>query len=121
MECNVTQPDLVPYHFGMIDEDARARVERHLIGCSGCLRDYIAIKRMIETSEEKPSPSARARLRQAVVRQVQPPRIDWSWWERPLAAALAGAAIFVACFAVHSLASGGGTAPRALAEAANPR
>jgi anti-sigma factor RsiW len=121
MECNLTEPDLVPYHFGMLEGDGRTRVESHLLECPRCLREYIAIKREIETSDESPSPVARARLRAAVVREVRRSRVVWSWWERPLAAAFAGAVILMAGFAVHSLASAGGTAPRALAGSESPR
>jgi anti-sigma factor RsiW len=113
MACHLIQSDLVPYHFGVIDDEGRTRVEEHLVSCPQCLRDYIALKREMETTAEKPSPAAKARLRSAVADEVTRSRVTWSWWERPLAVAFASAAILVAGFAVHSLATSEGVAPRA--------
>jgi anti-sigma factor RsiW len=113
MDCNLIQPDLVPYHFGLIEDDARLRVEEHLLGCQKCLRDYIVLKRQMESSEAKPSAIAKQRLRQAVATEIARPRVVWSWWERPLAVAIASLAIFAAAFAVRTLASSPGTAPHA--------
>ncbi len=113
MDCHVIELDLVPYHFGQIDDAARRAVEEHLVGCTQCLRDFIALKREMETSEAIPSPTAKSRLRQAVSREVERPRLTWSWWERPLAVAFAGAAVLTAMVMVHELASSQGSAPHA--------
>jgi anti-sigma factor RsiW len=112
MDCHVIQVDLVPYHFGVIEDEARLEVEKHLLACPQCLRDFIALKREMETSDDRPSPAAKARLRQAVVREVARARVAWSWWERPLAAAFASAAVLAAIMMVHALASSPGAAPR---------
>ena len=106
MDCDVIQPDLVPYHFGVIDDATRTRVEQHLTTCPRCLKDYLALKREIETGELRPSPMAKERLRDAVAKEVaRKPSFVWSWWERPLAVAFAGATVFAAMFAVHVIES----------------
>jgi anti-sigma factor RsiW len=120
MECHLIQPDLVAYHFGDIEEAPRAEVEKHLQECPRCLRDFIALKREMEVGEAKPSPAAKDRLRVAVAQAVARPRVVWSWWERPLALAFASAAILVAGFAVHSIATSEGAAPREMAESSHP-
>ncbi len=111
MDCHVIQPDLVPYHFGEIEDEARKGVEKHLTECPACLRDFIAFKREMETSDERPSAKAKARLREAVVREVAQRRVSWSWWERPLAAAFASAAVVAAIMMVQTLASSRGAPP----------
>ena len=116
MDCNLIQPDLVPYHFGVIEDDARRRVEQHLGECPRCLADFFALKREMETTEARPSPAARDRLRASVLEEIDrhKVRVLWSWWERPLAVAFASAAVFAAIFSVHVLASSPGSAPHAL-------
>jgi len=114
MDCKVIKPDLIRYHFGVIEDDARGDVEKHLTECSDCLRDFIALKREMETSDAKPSPAAKDRLRQAVALEIRRPLVTWSWWERPLAAAFASAAVALAIFMVQTLASSQGAAPHGL-------
>ena len=111
MDCAVMQPELIAYHFGELEDPARARLEAHLLSCPGCLRDFLALKRALETSELTPSAAAKARLREAVVRSIAQPRIGWSWWERPVAVGFAVAAVTVATFATVSLAASPGAAP----------
>ncbi len=115
MDCELIQIDLVSYHFGVIEQDARLLVEQHLAQCSRCLQDFIALKRAIETAPDaRPSPMAKARLRKAVMQEVSPrhARVVWSWWERPLAAAFASAAVFAAIVTVHAVGTSQGAAPR---------
>ena len=114
MDCVLIQPELVAYHFGMIEDDARERVEKHLLECPECLRDFLALKRSMETSDERPSPLAKARLREAVASEVGRRRVAWSWWERPLAVAFAAAVILTAGSAVHALATSEGRAPHSV-------
>jgi anti-sigma factor RsiW len=109
MDCDVIQRDLVAYHFGVIEGDARHAVEEHLFGCTSCLGDFLTLKREIETADARPSAGARDRLRRAVAREVGATR---SWWERPLALGLAGVTLVFAIFAVHALASSPGGPPR---------
>jgi anti-sigma factor RsiW len=113
MDCGVIERDLVSYHFGVIEDDARRAVEAHLVGCAACLRDFLTLKREIETADARPSRAAQARLRRAVAEQIGAtrPRFAWSWWERPLALGLAGVTLVGAIFAVHLLASTPGAAP----------
>lgn len=112
MGCELIQPDLVTYHFGVIEHDARLRVEAHLLACPRCLKDFLALKREMETSEARPSGLAKERLRRAVIREIDR-HVRWSWWERPLAVAFASAAVCVAIIAVHTLETRPGAAPRA--------
>ncbi|MBI5545800.1 MAG: zf-HC2 domain-containing protein [Deltaproteobacteria bacterium] len=107
MDCKLIEPELVAYHFGSVSDQTRSAIEEHLLGCPGCLKSMLALKREIETAEEGPQPSATARvkLRSAVARElgVPDPHRQWSWWERPVAFALAGAALLVASFALRVL------------------
>ena len=114
MDCDVIERDLVAYHFGVIEGEARRAVEEHLVGCPGCLRDFLTLKREIETEDARPSRAAKERLRSAVAQEVgaKRSRVAWSWWERPLAFGLAGVTLVGAIFAVHLLASSPGAAPR---------
>jgi anti-sigma factor RsiW len=118
MDCGVIERDLVSFHFGVIEDDARRAVEVHLVGCAACLRDFLTLKREIETADARPSRAAQARLRRAVAEEIGAtrPRFDWSWWERPLALGLAGVTLVGAIFAVHLLASTPGAAPHATQE-----
>ena len=118
MSCDTVEPELVAYHFGTLEPEARQAVEEHLPSCVHCLREFIALKRDIETSEEEPPPSqaARERLRLAVARElrVRAPARSWRWWERPLAfggalAVLAGAILMTYTASVREA-----VAPRAL-------
>ncbi|NOK08166.1 anti-sigma factor family protein [Corallococcus exercitus] len=105
MSCHTVSPELVAYHFGTLDLEARKAVEDHLPDCGRCLREYIALKRDLETSEEGPlpSPRARERLRLAVAREVRPQATTrtWSRWERPLALGGALAALAAAMLVTY--------------------
>ncbi len=116
MDCELIQTDLVPYHFGSIDEVARERVEAHLLSCPACLKDFLALKRSIEAPEVRPSAAAKARLRKAVAREIghEEATVKWSWWERPLAVAFASAAMAAAIVLVHGVESTPGEAPHSL-------
>jgi predicted anti-sigma-YlaC factor YlaD len=104
MHCEVTQPELVSFHFGDIEAQPRARVEAHLRECRSCLDAYLALKRSLEAADLEPSDDAHARLRAAVARELsaaEPPA--WLWWERPLAIAFATAAVALAAITVSRL------------------
>jgi anti-sigma factor RsiW len=118
MTCSDIAPDLVPFHFGEIAPAERDAIEAHLLDCPECLADYLALKRQVETAEldERPSESARLRLRRAVAQELgieTAPR-PWAWWERPLAFGLAGAALAAAAMMVGVITTGDGRAPRSL-------
>jgi len=115
MSCSFVEPSLVGYHFDALDDSTRRRVERHLVGCADCVRAFVELKRSIETREgsARPGPAVRGRLRRAVQRELEPgPR--WSWWERPLAVALAATLVLVAAGGVRWLTSVPASPPRAL-------
>jgi anti-sigma factor RsiW len=117
MTCERVLPELVTYHFGVIEDGPRREVEQHLVGCPDCLRNFLAIKRDIETAESgpRPSPAVLDRLRVSAAHELGlPGPRRWSWWERPLAFGFAGVAVLVAIGAVAALARSPGSAPRGL-------
>jgi predicted anti-sigma-YlaC factor YlaD len=104
MQCEVIQPELVSFYFADVDENARARVETHLRECRSCLDGYLSVKRSIEAAELKPSEAARVRLRDAVAQELAAAEpAAWLWWERPLAAAFAAAAVALTSITVSQL------------------
>jgi anti-sigma factor RsiW len=123
MSCDKVGPELVAYHFGTIEPEARRAVEDHLPGCASCLREFIALKRDMETGEEVPPPSqeARQRLRRAVARELdaRAPSRTWRWWERPLALGGALAVLTSALFVTYTASLREGVAPRALSRMQN--
>ncbi|HOU94355.1 MAG TPA: zf-HC2 domain-containing protein [Polyangiaceae bacterium] len=117
MSCEEIQPELVRYHFGVIDDGPRGEVEEHLVGCSDCLRSYLYLKRDVETAEGGPQPSSAVldRLRASVVRELAlGVSRRWSWWERPLAFGFSGVLMVVAVLVVGVLARGPGDPPHGL-------
>lgn len=117
MSCTETEPELVAYHFGTLDDGTRARVEDHLVGCASCVRAFVELKRAIEfeplDAGAVPSKSARARLRRAVANElgIDTPR---RWWERPIAFALAASVVLAAGAATRVITSGPGSPPNGL-------
>ncbi|HEY8042155.1 MAG TPA: hypothetical protein VIF15_20265 [Polyangiaceae bacterium] len=101
-DCSLIQTDLLGYHFATVGDDERAAVEAHLLGCTACLRTYLALKARIDRDErdgqrEQPSEAARLRLRGAVEVRFRPtPARRLSRWLRrpvPLYQGLAAAAV----------------------------
>jgi anti-sigma factor RsiW len=123
MSCDKVEPELVAYHFGTIDPEARQAVEEHLPGCAKCLREFISLKRAMETSEDEPAPSqeARQRLRRAVAYEVSgsAPILSWRWWERSLALGGALAVLAGAMVMTYTVSLREGVAPRALSRLEN--
>lgn len=119
MSCDHVRPELTGFHFGAIDPESRSAVEGHLVTCAECLREYLDLKRSIETAEAEPAPSemSRARLRRAVAAELARPQGKvWSWWERPLAIGFAAASVLLALGAMHAVAQSPGAAPHAAGE-----
>jgi anti-sigma factor RsiW len=117
MNCAEVEPELVAYHFNALDDAARNGVEAHLVECAACVRELVRLKRAVETSEDAPplSDGARLRLRRSVARELGIGTVKWSWWERPLALAVAASIVLVAGAATHALATFPGAPPHALA------
>jgi anti-sigma factor RsiW len=117
MTCSEVQPELFAYHFGEIEPATRAAVEAHLLSCPSCLREFLALKREVETAEADPAPSValHRRLRQSVADELGllPPSRR-TWWERPLALSFAAASLTTALLLVHLVASSPGTMPHGL-------
>lgn len=97
MNCEEAKPLLLSWHFSELKD--RAALESHLVTCSHCVTEFVALKRAVELAEGEPVPSekARATLRNAVSAQLES---AWSWWERPLAFTLAASAMFFGVFLV---------------------
>lgn len=113
MTCAEIERDLVGYHFNELEDDVRKRIEDHLCDCKACVRAYVEIKRGIETGGERPSDLARAKLRRAVARELGVER-TWSWWERPLAIAVAASVVLLAGVTTRALTSLPADPPHAL-------
>ena len=118
MTCSSIEPELIGYHFNLVEGPARERIEAHLVECPDCVRAFVALKRALETSEDVPPPShaARARLRLAVARELGVGEPSWSWWERPFAIALAASAVLVAGATTRALTTRAASAPYAISE-----
>lgn len=117
MTCETFEPDLIAYHFAVLDDDARERVESHLGSCGACVRAFVELKRAIERADDAaPAPRARAKLRDAVARELRiaPASAPRPRWERPIALALAASVVLLAGKATHAITSGPGTPPYGL-------
>ncbi len=113
MNCERIQPELISYHFGVVENGLRREIEEHLVACPDCLRSFLALKREIETAESRPrpSPAVRHRLRVSAARELGLEPRPWSWWERPLAFGFAGAVTLVAIMQVIGSTNGPVGAP----------
>jgi hypothetical protein len=89
MDCIEVKNTLVPYHFATCSDEERDGVDGHLVGCTECLRAYLALKRAVERGagvEEAPSAATRARLRASVAAEFSPsaPARFTRWLRRPI-------------------------------------
>ena len=89
MDCSLIQDRLIAYHFATLGDDERLEVEAHLVGCTGCLRRYLALKAHVDhgsRAEDRPSEAARLRLRAAVEARFRPTpaRRMRRWLTRPV-------------------------------------
>jgi anti-sigma factor RsiW len=111
------ESELVAYHFGLVENDERKRIEDHLASCRECLQTFLDVKRAVETGAEGPSPSpkARERLRNAVFAELHPTP-KRALWERPVAFAIAASVVLFAGAATRVLTSGPGSPPYALSD-----
>lgn len=106
MDCSMIRQEMVLFYFGDVSTEQRLKLEEHIASCPECLRSYFALKRSVEV-DDKPSAAAKNRLRAAVWEEVELKQRSpkWSWWERPLAVALATVSIFFAVATVETIAS----------------
>ena len=115
MNCAQIQAELFAFQFGEISPEMRSTVESHLLSCPSCLREFLALKREVETAETEPEPSAalRRRLRESVASELglRPSPRRWVWWERPLALGFAAASVTTALLLLHQVAASPGTMP----------
>lgn len=70
MDCTGVALHLVAYHLGTVTDEERDTVEAHLLGCAGCLKTYLALKRAADRAEsDRPRPEVKAKLRAAVAKE----------------------------------------------------
>lgn len=111
MDCSLIEGELVPFHFGTLAGEARAKVEGHIVDCARCLQAYLEVKRAIETGSglaPRPSSALRSRLRADVAAEFVPPRARARMYGA-VAASLVAAAGLVGLL----MTRGPGTGPRA--------
>ena len=116
MKCAEISRELVAYQFNALDDETRRAVETHLVECTDCVREFVTLKRAVESSEDVPkvSNAARSKLRRAVAKELGIGATQWSWWERPLALAVAASIVLVAGGVTRALATSQGSPPHAL-------
>ena len=120
MTCDDLRAELIAYHFGTVAPELRDAVEAHLAACAACVREFIAVKRALETSvDEAPSPAARARIRRSIANELRAPAPAWRWWERPLAFGVATAAVVLTVSIAQLLWLAPGAAPHAAVRGAS--
>jgi anti-sigma factor RsiW len=78
MDCTLIQGTLIGYHFATLSDPERGEVEGHLVACTECLRDYLALKAHVDHAGPDapagavPGEAARLRLRAAVRARFRP-------------------------------------------------
>ena len=73
MDCERMNEALVPFYFGVTTDDERGEIGEHLVGCTRCLRAYLALKQHAEAgANEEPSAALGARIRADVARALRP-------------------------------------------------
>jgi anti-sigma factor RsiW len=119
MDCALIQGKLIEYQFAALEDGDREGVEAHLLGCTSCLRTYLALKAQVDRGSgggEGPSEAARVRLRAAVEARFRstPGRRLRRWLSRPVplyqglaVAAVVAAASALAPSIAHSFRSSG--------------
>jgi anti-sigma factor RsiW len=120
MTCEAIRAELFALHFGALEDPRRAEVEGHLTACRTCLAEFLALKRDVECTIERPRPQVRASVRAAVARElglIPGPRV---WWERPVAVGLGLAAVFLAMTTLQVITTATPSAPVGLARRASP-
>jgi anti-sigma factor RsiW len=120
MNCVDVQAELFAYQFGEVAPEARSSVEAHLLTCPSCLRDFLALKREVETAASEPAPSkaARHKLRHSMAIELglRPAPRRRSWWERSLALTFAAASLATALLLLHQVTTSPGAMPHGLAD-----
>jgi anti-sigma factor RsiW len=128
MDCS--RIDLIAYHIDAVETEEREQVEGHLVACTACLKEYLALKRCTgslvrqptgpaaaedASSPDRPSRELRDRLRREVARAFAPRgfsrAVGWLALPVPLYQSLAATAVvlFAAALvtgALHGAPSG---------------
>jgi anti-sigma factor RsiW len=135
MDCGLTKGELLPYALGTSSDEERARIDAHLLECTGCLRAYLRLKNQVERGAApgaRPSDEVRRRIRADVAAIVRPRGVGRvrAWLARPIpmyqglaVAALAAAVAMMAPQAIESFveaAAKSAPAPMAHVDMSNP-
>jgi anti-sigma factor RsiW len=72
MDCAGLADQLISYHLGDVEDSDRDAIEAHLVGCSACVKAYVALKRATDLREHRPRPEVRRRLRAEVAKAFPP-------------------------------------------------
>jgi hypothetical protein len=93
VDCRLIESDLTTFHFGAATDTPRDQLEAHLMECGRCMGAFLALKRAVEIGDEaRPSPAARARLREAVALEfVRAAPRAWMWGGAAAAVVVAAA------------------------------
>jgi anti-sigma factor RsiW len=115
MTCEQIRPALIAYHFDALDESERRAIETHLPGCSACVVELVELKRAIDLGGARPSPSVRNRLRDAIAADLgsRSASVPARRWHRPIACAIAAAALVATMAATRALTAAPGSPPLA--------
>jgi anti-sigma factor RsiW len=119
MDC--PRIDLIAYHIDAVENEERERVEGHLVTCTACLKEYLALKRCTGSfvrqlhgeapeegalSPDRPSRELRDRLRRDVARAFVPrgfsKAVGWLVLPVPLYQSLAAAVVVLFAAALAS-------------------
>lgn len=89
MDCRMIQGELLAHALGASDDEARGRIDAHLLTCTACLRAYLRLKHHVERGaslERRPSDDVRRRVRAEVAELVRPTRAERfnRWLRRPI-------------------------------------
>ncbi|MBI2930849.1 MAG: zf-HC2 domain-containing protein [Planctomycetes bacterium] len=100
MTCDLQKDKLSGYFDGELDERERAEVERHIAGCSDCLRELGELKAAVAQLRGLPRVAAPPSVRVAVDREVAPERRRRPRWFHLSIAAAAALMLTVSLFSI---------------------
>jgi anti-sigma factor RsiW len=121
--CDELRGELLAFHLSTLEDPQRADVEQHLAGCAACVTAFLTFRRDVDRSPpatERPRPQLRASVRRAVALEMGRLPSPRPWWERPLAASVALAAVLVAITTVQLVATSPPSPPVGLPRRAGP-
>lgn len=118
MTCEACQNQLLAYHYGELDDAARAAVEAELSTCDACERAYRALALTADAYADVPVPEPRGVVRQNVLREARLKAADRaaggarSVWAPLLAWATPAVILIGGAWLAVGIATGGDEAPQ---------